>query len=237
MPSTSFITRSVTTTSNVSCLDLPGPFRARGGHGAVVADLAPGSLPSPGPALGRCRRSARGWRRRWAATRSQREGRWQTCADDTESLERVDWGMPPRHSPVSTAATITGGRGRCVLPSNRAGCGNSSVNLRAATHLALDVDPAAVRLDHLRAVGSPKPEPPSLVEKKASNMWSAVCSSMPRPVSIRSRATPLRVCRVTHRQLAALRHGFQRVSSPDSTRDAAWIVSRSSRMPGRSESR
>ena len=41
-----------------------------------------------------------------------------------------------------------------------------------------------------RVVGRPRPEPPRLVEKKVSNIFACVASSMPQPVSIRSRATP-----------------------------------------------
>ena len=60
-PSTSFITRSVMTMSNVSCSISCAPSRAAGGDGAVVAD----ALQAFGHGLGvrrrRYRRSARGY--------------------------------------------------------------------------------------------------------------------------------------------------------------------------------
>ncbi len=48
----------------------------------------------------------------------------------------------------------------------------------------------------LRVVGSPRPEPPGLVEKNASKICAAVRSSMPQPVSISSSATPVEVALV-----------------------------------------
>ena len=71
-------------------------------------------------------------------------------------------------------------------------------------------------LDDLAGRGSPRPVPPLLVEKNASNMCSRVSSSMPQPVSIRSSATPSAVRR-WHHQLPALGHRLLRVRASGST--------------------
>ena len=64
-------------------------------------------------------------------------------------------------------------------------------DLRPAADFALQADLAAVGLDDLpRGRAVPRPDPPRFVEKKVSNTRARVSSSMPRPVSIKSRATP-----------------------------------------------
>ena len=55
-------------------------------------------------------------------------------------------------------------------------------------------------------VGRPRPEPPGLVEKNASNICDAVRSSMPQPVSIRCIATRVALRRGAHDQLPAVGH-------------------------------
>ena len=55
-------------------------------------------------------------------------------------------------------------------------------------------------------VGRPRPEPPGLVEKNASNICDAVRSSMPQPVSIRWSATVSPCADGAHDELPAVGH-------------------------------
>ena len=91
---------------------------------------------------------------------------------------------------------------------SRAGTGSSMVNwVPLPSSLCTEIRPPWASMI-LRVVGRPKPEPPCLVEKKASKIRSWVFSSIPQPVSIRSSATPVAVCVVRRTSWPPSRHGL-----------------------------